>query len=129
VAGAGAHSAESTRLEDSALCAPAPATDPKPSALSTGRGIIGAGSGGGRGFLIAASPPADNHEGLRPALHGNLQSRSTLRRSLLIKVISRPGPTKGGCDSVIELTAAKIVEALQAQSMTIYLVEGNDIAV
>ena len=53
---------------------------------------------------------------------------STLRRSLLIKVISRPGPTKEDVDSVIELTAAKIVEALQAQSMTIYLVEGNDIA-
>ncbi len=30
--------------------------------------------------------------------------------------------------SVIELTASKVVEALQAQSMTLYLVEGNDIA-
>jgi hypothetical protein len=29
---------------------------------------------------------------------------------------------------VIELTASKVVEALQAQSMTLYLVEGNDIA-
>lgn len=53
---------------------------------------------------------------------------STLRRSLLIKIISKPGPSREDVDSVIELTAAKIVEALQAQSMTIYLVEGNDIA-
>ena len=52
---------------------------------------------------------------------------STLRRSLLIKIISKPGPSKEDVESVIELTAAKIVEALQAQSMTIYLVEGNDI--
>ena len=29
---------------------------------------------------------------------------------------------------VIELTASKVVEALQAQSMTLYMVEGNDIA-
>ena len=28
---------------------------------------------------------------------------------------------------MIELTASKVVEALQAQSMTFYLVEGNDI--
>ncbi|HWL17170.1 MAG TPA: ATPase, T2SS/T4P/T4SS family [Opitutus sp.] len=53
---------------------------------------------------------------------------STLRRSLLIKVISKPAPSREDVSSVIELTASKVVEALQAQSMTLYLVEGNDIA-
>src|SRR4051812_23983928 len=52
---------------------------------------------------------------------------STLRRSLLIKVISKPAPSREDVNSVIELTASKVVEALQAQSMTMYLVEGNDI--
>ena len=52
----------------------------------------------------------------------------TLRRSLLIKVISKPAPSKEDVATVIELTASKVVEALQAQSMTFYLVEGNDIA-
>src|SRR3954463_6757888 len=52
----------------------------------------------------------------------------TLRRSLLIKVISKPAPSREDVASVIELTASKVVEALQAQSMTFYLVEGNDIA-
>lgn len=51
----------------------------------------------------------------------------TLRRSLLIKVISKPAPSREDVSSVIELTSSKIVEALQAQSMTFYLVEGNDI--
>lgn len=50
-----------------------------------------------------------------------------LRRSLLIKVISKPAPSREDLASVIELTASKVVEALQAQSMTFYLVEGNDI--
>jgi type II secretory ATPase GspE/PulE/Tfp pilus assembly ATPase PilB-like protein len=52
---------------------------------------------------------------------------NTLRRSLLIKVISKPAPSREDVNSVIELTASKVVEALQAQSMTLYLVEGNDI--
>lgn len=52
----------------------------------------------------------------------------TLRRSLLIKVISKPAPSREDVSSVIELTCSKIVEALQAQSMTFYLTEGNDIA-
>ena len=52
----------------------------------------------------------------------------TLRRSLLIKVISKPALSKEDVASVIELTASKVVEALQAQSMTFYLVEGNEIA-
>ena len=49
----------------------------------------------------------------------------TLRRSLLIKVISRANPSRAELTSVIELAASKIVEALQAQSMTFYIVEGN----
>jgi type II secretory ATPase GspE/PulE/Tfp pilus assembly ATPase PilB-like protein len=53
---------------------------------------------------------------------------STLRRSLLIKIISKLAPSREDVASVIELTASKVVEALQAQSMTLYLVEGNDIA-
>lgn len=52
----------------------------------------------------------------------------TLRRSLLIKVISKPAPSREDVASVIELTASKVVEALQAQSMTFYLIEGNEIA-
>jgi hypothetical protein len=52
----------------------------------------------------------------------------TLRRSLLIKVISKPAPSKEDVNSVIELTASKVVESLQAQSMTLYLVEGGEIA-
>ncbi len=52
---------------------------------------------------------------------------NTLRRSLLIKVISKPAPSREDVSSVIELTSTKVVEALQAQSMTFYLVEGNDI--
>jgi len=53
---------------------------------------------------------------------------NTLRRSLLIKVISKPAPSREDVSSVIELTSTKVVEALQAQSMTLYLVEGNDIS-
>jgi type II secretory ATPase GspE/PulE/Tfp pilus assembly ATPase PilB-like protein len=52
----------------------------------------------------------------------------TLRRSLLIKIISKAAPSREDVNSVIELTASKVVEALQAQSMTFYLVEGNEIA-
>jgi type IV pilus assembly protein PilB len=52
----------------------------------------------------------------------------TLRRSLLIKIISKPAPSREDVSSVIELTASKVVEALQAQSMTLYLVEGGEIA-
>ena len=65
-----------------------------------------------------------------PFAPGGTQSSltGTLRRSLLIKVISKPAPSKEDVASVIELTASKVVEALQAQSMTLYLVEGGEIA-
>ena len=52
----------------------------------------------------------------------------TLRRSLLIKVISKPAPSREDVNTVIELTASKVVESLQAQSMTLYLVEAGEIA-
>ncbi|MEO7413729.1 MAG: ATPase, T2SS/T4P/T4SS family, partial [Opitutaceae bacterium] len=52
----------------------------------------------------------------------------TLRRSLLIKVISKHAPSRDDVSAIIELTAAKVVEALTAESMTFYLVEGNEIA-
>ena len=52
---------------------------------------------------------------------------SVLRKTLLLKVLSKPQPTREDVQSVIELTASKVVEALEAQSMTLYLVEGNDI--
>ncbi len=52
----------------------------------------------------------------------------TLRRSLLIKVISKPAPSREDVNTVIELTASKVVESLQAQSMTLYLVESGEIA-
>ena len=51
-----------------------------------------------------------------------------LRRSPLIKVISNPAPSREDVHSVVELTSAKVVEALQVRSMTLYLVEGNDIS-
>jgi len=60
------------------------------------------------------------------AISSNLTG--TLRRSLLIKVISKPAPSREDVSTVIELTASKVVESLQAQSMTLYLVEGGEIA-
>jgi len=53
---------------------------------------------------------------------------SVLRKTLLLKVLSKPQPTREDVTSVIELTASKVVEALEAQSMSLFLVEGNDIA-
>jgi type II secretory ATPase GspE/PulE/Tfp pilus assembly ATPase PilB-like protein len=50
-----------------------------------------------------------------------------LRRTLLLKVISKPQPSREDVDSVIELTAGRLIEALSAQSMTFYLVENNRI--
>ncbi len=52
----------------------------------------------------------------------------TLRRTLLLKVISKPQPSREDVSSVIELTSSKVVEALHAQSMTLYLIEGKEIA-
>src|SRR5687768_11857854 len=59
-------------------------------------------------------------------LTSNILSR--LRRALLIKVISRQAPSRADVASVIELTASKVVEALQAQAITFYLTDGNQIS-
>jgi len=48
-----------------------------------------------------------------------------LRRSLLLKILSKPAPSREDLASVIELTATKVVEQLQCQSMTLYLLEGE----
>lgn len=48
----------------------------------------------------------------------------SLRRMLLLKVISKPSPSKEDVQSVIELTSSKVVDSLEAQSMTLYLIEG-----
>ncbi|WP_309397661.1 ATPase, T2SS/T4P/T4SS family [Cerasicoccus maritimus] len=50
-----------------------------------------------------------------------------LRRTLLLKIISNKEPQPDDVDDVIELTSSKIVELLQAQSMTFYLVQGSKI--
>src|SRR4051812_32140992 len=60
-------------------------------------------------------------------LSSNIVGR--LRRALLIKVISRQCPSRADISSVIELTASKLVEALQAQSMTFYFDEGSHISI
>ena len=51
-----------------------------------------------------------------------------LRRSLLLRILSKPTPSREDLNSVIELTATKVVEQLQCQSMTLYLVEGDHIS-
>ena len=51
-----------------------------------------------------------------------------LRRTLLLKIISKPQPSRDDVSSVVELTSSKVVEALQAQSMTFYLIEAGKIA-
>ncbi|HCJ11945.1 MAG TPA: secretion system protein E [Opitutae bacterium] len=50
-----------------------------------------------------------------------------LRRSLLLKIITKSTPTKEDVNSIIELTAGKVLDELHAQSMTLYLVDGTDI--
>ncbi|MEO0794626.1 MAG: ATPase, T2SS/T4P/T4SS family [Verrucomicrobiota bacterium] len=55
------------------------------------------------------------------------QLSAPLRRTLLLKIISNKEPKPEDVDSVINLTSTKIVEILQAQSMTFYLVQGSKI--
>ena len=81
----------------------------------------GGGSQSRASFALGVKSRAPFQQAAQSALTG------TLRRSLLIKVISKPAPSKEDVSSVIELTASKVVEALQAQSMTLYLVESGDI--
>jgi len=60
-------------------------------------------------------------------LSTNITSR--LRRALLIKVIARQCPSKADIASVIELTASKLVEVLQAHSIAFYLDEGSHLSI
>lgn len=50
-----------------------------------------------------------------------------LRKTLLLKVISNKEPKPEDIDSVLEFTSEQIVELLMAQSITFYLVQGNEI--
>ncbi len=50
-----------------------------------------------------------------------------LRRTLLVKVIAKTSPSREDLSSIIELTSGRVVDALQAQSMTFFLVEGPNI--
>lgn len=52
----------------------------------------------------------------------------TLKRSLLLKILSKTTPTKEDLDSILELTATKIIDDLKAQSVTLYLIENDQIA-
>ncbi len=50
-----------------------------------------------------------------------------LRKTLLLKVISNKEPKPEDIDSILEFTSQQIVELLMAQSITFYLVQGNEI--
>ncbi|MCH2157052.1 MAG: hypothetical protein MK080_13785 [Opitutales bacterium] len=56
-------------------------------------------------------------------MHSPPEISQNLRRTLLIKVLSKPQPSSEDIEAVIELTSNRIVETLEAQSMTFYLVE------
>lgn len=60
-------------------------------------------------------------------MSSDVQLSSSLRRTLLLKVITKAQPKPEDVDSVVELTSTKIVDLLQAQSMTFYLVQGSNI--
>ncbi|MGE9297162.1 MAG: ATPase, T2SS/T4P/T4SS family [Puniceicoccales bacterium] len=55
------------------------------------------------------------------------QLSAPLRRTLLLKIISNKEPQPDDVNSIIELASSKIVELLQAQSMTFYLLQGSKI--
>lgn len=52
----------------------------------------------------------------------------TLRRTLLLKVLSKPQPSREDVEAIIELMAGRVIEALEAQSLTLYLMEKGKIA-
>ncbi|WOO42411.1 GspE/PulE family protein [Rubellicoccus peritrichatus] len=60
-------------------------------------------------------------------MHPDSSLSAPLRRTLLLKIISNKEPKPEDVDTVVELTSSKIVDLLQAQSMTFYLVQGNNI--
>ncbi len=51
-----------------------------------------------------------------------------LRKSLLLKLIAKTRPSEEEIEGVIELTAAKAAEAVAAQSITLYLLDGSELA-
>ena len=55
------------------------------------------------------------------------QLSASLRRKLLLKVISQKELKPSDVDNVIAMTSAKIVELMDVQSMTFYLLQGNSI--
>lgn len=52
----------------------------------------------------------------------------TLKRSFLLKILSKTTPTKEDLESIIELSATKIIDDLEAQTITLYLIENEQIA-
>lgn len=52
----------------------------------------------------------------------------TLKRSLLLKILSKTTPTREDLESIIELTGTKIIDDLEAQSITLYLIENEQIS-
>jgi type IV pilus assembly protein PilB len=55
------------------------------------------------------------------------QLSAPLRRALLLKVITQKEVKEEDVDSLIELTSSKIVDLLEAQSITFFLVQNNKI--
>jgi type II secretory ATPase GspE/PulE/Tfp pilus assembly ATPase PilB-like protein len=53
---------------------------------------------------------------------------SSLRRSLLIKVISSHTPTRSDISAAIEQMAAKLVDVVGAKSMSVYILDGSHIS-
>ena len=55
------------------------------------------------------------------------QLSNSLKKTLLLKLLSKTPPAKEELKSIIDMMASKVVEALQAQSISIYLLEGQSI--
>ena len=55
------------------------------------------------------------------------QLSSSLKKTLLLKLLSKNEPSREDLQAVIDMMAARVVEALQAQSISIYLIEGQNI--
>ena len=60
-------------------------------------------------------------------MNDTVQISKSLRHKLLLKIISKAQPKPEDVDAIIDLTSSKIVELLQAQSITFYLVQGDNI--
>ncbi len=85
-------------------------------------------------LLFALLPPTTyalhSCDGVLKVLCSRVMSKqmsANLRRALLLKVISKKEVRSEDTDSLIELTSSKIVETLQAQSITFFIVKGNSL--